>query len=273
MSLFQLVLLALIQGITEFLPISSSAHLILLPKLTGWQDQGAMIDLMAHFGSLFAVLLYFRKDVAAMFTGAMRLLAGDHANPSARLFLMIVIATPPVLISGLILKLLGLENLLRHIWIIIASTLFFALLLWWADVAASRDKKLDGLSLRGAGLIGLSQALALIPGTSRSGITMTAGLYCGLTRPEAARFSMLMSLPVITLGGLLAIWDLSGGAAQVSAAGQASLTEGFIVAILSFVSALAAIHLLLKWLQSSSFLPFVLYRFALAGLLIIWTAL
>jgi len=264
MGLVQLLILALVQGITEFLPISSSAHLILAPEVTGAADQGPLIDVMAHLGTLLAVLVYFRRDVASVVTGKLALLKG-RVTEGGRLVLLIAVATPPVLIAGGGLYVSGLADALRDPLVIAWATLIFALPLWMADHYCKQIKTAETLSYRGALLIGVAQMFALIPGASRSGVTMTAARALSMTRAEAARFSMLMAVPVIAAFGLLAGIELARGATP-----GASLTDGLIVAGLSFFAAWAAIAVLMRVVDRIGFLPFVIYRLALAGLLFWW---
>ncbi len=266
MTWLQLILLALIQGLTEFLPISSSAHLILLPQIMEWQDQGPLIDVMAHFGSLFAVLLYFRRDVADILRGTLDLLQ-RKLNTNSALALNLIMSTPPALLLGLLLASQGWDELLRSPLLIACTTIFFGILLWLSDVRAKADKPVAELTWRGAVLLGLAQSLALIPGTSRSGITMTAGRTLGLSREAAARFSMLMSLPIIGAGGCYAMLKLM---TAEQAAQSASLANGLVVAGLSFVTAYACIALFMKWVGRIGFFPFMIYRLLLGAGLLIW---
>lgn len=264
MGLVYLLVLALVQGITEFLPISSSAHLILAPQVMGQVDQGPLIDVMAHVGTLLAVLVYFRKDVVGAILGKFALLRG-RVTQGGRLVVLIALATPPVLIVGAGLYVTDLVDTLRHPLVIAWATLIFALPLWLADHYGRRDVSVETLSWRSAGLIGLAQALALIPGASRSGVTMTAARALGMARSDAARFSMLMAVPVIAAFGVLAGIELAGGAEA-----GAGLNDGLIVMVLSFIAALAAISILMRVVDRIGFLPFVIYRIALAGLLFWW---
>jgi undecaprenyl-diphosphatase len=266
MDLVYLIILALVQGITEFLPISSSAHLILAPDVTGQADQGPLIDVMAHLGTLLAVMVYFHRDMKAAVTGKIALLKG-RVTEGGRLVLMIAVATPPVLIFGGGLYVTGLADAFRDPRVIAWATLIFALPLWIADHFGRATVKVETLGWRGAFLIGLAQMLALIPGASRSGVTMTAARAVGMGRSDAARFSMLMAVPVIAAFGLLAGVELARGADP-----GASLTDGVMIAALSFVAALAAIALLMKLVDRIGFLPFVIYRLALAGALFWWAA-
>ncbi len=265
MSWLQLIILALIQGLTEFLPISSSAHLILPSKLLDWPDQGPLIDVMAHFGSLFAVLLYFRQDVGNIFRGCVDLLQ-RKLNTNSALALNLILSTPPALIAGFILASTGVDDAMRLLPIIAFTTIFFGVLLWLSDVKAKASRPVQELTWRGAITLGLAQMLALIPGTSRSGITMTAGRAIGLSREASARFSMLMSLPIIGAGGLYAMLKLVSADATET---TATLANGMVVAGLSFVTAYACIALFMKWVGRIGFFPFMLYRLALgAGLIL-----
>lgn len=266
MSILHLILLALIQGLTEFLPISSSAHLILPSKIFEWPDQGPVIDVMAHFGTLFAVMLYFRKDVAAMIMGFFDLI---HArlNTNSALALNLILATPPALLLGAFLHFGGYDEALRSPLIIAITSIVFGIILWLSDIWGKREKTTEDLTWKGAITLGLAQSLALIPGTSRSGITMTAARAMGLTRIEAARFSMLMSIPIIGAGGLFSIVKLTG-----SPAGAGSLSNGLVVAALSFIAAYVAIAFFMKLVSRIGMFPFMIYRLLLGGGLLIWLA-
>lgn len=267
MSLFELIILAIIQGLTEFLPISSSAHLALAPQILGWAaDQGPLIDVMAHFGSLFAVMAYFRKEVAQIITGLFDLV-GQKQSAGAQLALYLIIATPPALLLGAFLHFGGYDILLRKPLIIAATTIIFGILLWYADKTSAHTKQMDDMSLMDAAKVGLAQALALIPGTSRSGITMTAALGLGYSRTEAARFSMLMSLPIIGAGGLFSLIKLS----RTEQTGR--LMDGLIVAGLSFVTAYLAIAFFMKLVERIGMFPFMVYRVALGLGLLAWVLL
>ena len=268
MTLFHLILLALIQGLTEFLPVSSSAHLILPAKVMGWPDQGPLIDLMAHLGSLGAVFVYFRKDVAKMIGGGFDLLAMGKPrqhSANAKLALNIIVATPPVLIIGAIMSFNGWDDAVRSPYIIAVAFIFFGIILWLSDIYGQKIKTVEIMSWKGAGLIGLAQTIALIPGTSRSGITMTAARAMGYTRPEAARFSMLMAIPVILVSGTYAGLKL-----YTEGQGIAGMGDAAIVVVLSFFAAWAAIAVFMKLIERVSFLPFMIYRVAVGGLLLWW---
>jgi undecaprenyl-diphosphatase len=260
------LILALIQGITEFLPISSSAHLILPSQVLGWPDQGLAFDVAVHLGSLTAVVLALRGELGAMVAGSLRAVGERRMNAEFRLALWVVLGTLPVIVAGLALKDL-VETSLRSAAVIAATTIVFGLALWWADV---RDRRAPGagrdehtLTLRDVLVIGAAQCLALVPGTSRSGITMTAGLLLGLSRTAAARFSFLLSIPTIAGAATLSGADLLADPAPVD---WAPLAVGFVAAA---VSAFTVIHFFLALLERTGFLPYVLYRLALGSLLVL----
>lgn len=263
MTFLEAIVLGLIQGASEFLPISSSGHLILLPKLLGWQDHTLAFDEALNTGTLLAVVAYFRHDLVRLVVAGWRaLLRPREADADGRLAWMLVAATVPAAVAGLV----------AHDWIagearnpvLVASNLIvFGILLYLADRFGSKSREIAGLAWRDALLIGAAQALALVPGTSRSGITMTMALVLGFARPEAARFSFLLSVPI---GVLVAAHDtlaLAGGG--VEAAGVPAL----VVAVLaSAISGFAVIGWLLAWLRRQSMAVFTVYRVAL-GLVIL----
>lgn len=262
MTIEQLIVLAVVQGITEFLPISSSAHLILVPYVTGAADQGPLLDVAVHVGTLGAVVLYLWRDVVRMLVGFGRLLRG-RADPGGRLALQLVVGTLPLVAAGYLdSRYLG--TALRSVEVIAWATLGFGIVLWFADRVGMTVRRIDHLGYGDALLIGASQVLALIPGTSRSGITMTAARLLGFERSDSARFSMLLSIPAIVAAGALAGLDLYK-------TGDARLTaDAFIAGGLSLVTALVTIILMMGWLKRASFLPFVLYRIALGAALLGW---
>jgi undecaprenyl-diphosphatase len=265
MPLTHLLILALIQGVTEFLPISSSGHLILLPGLTGVADQGQALDVAVHLGTLAAVILYFRRDVGAAAAGSLRLLRGRRDTPGAELAFLLLVATLPVILAGLALKLTGLDEALRSIAVIGWTMLGFGLLLWWADTRHPEVKTDRDWNLRDALVMGLWQAVALIPGTSRSGITITAARQLGYTRHDGAKLAMLMSIPTILASGALLGLEVAASAdAQVA-------RDGAIAAAFAFVAALGALTLMMRLLRSVSFTPYVIYRVIL-GLVLLWIA-
>jgi undecaprenyl-diphosphatase len=262
MALTHLLILALIQGVTEFLPISSSGHLILLPNLTGMADQGQALDVAVHVGTLLAVILYFRSDVKIVMSGVGRLIKGRIDTQGAFWALCLIIATIPVILVGLALKLSGLNDLLRSTAVIGWTMLLFGIVLYWADQTGPVVKRAENWSLKDAIIMGLWQTLALIPGTSRSGITITAGRQLGYDRESAARLSMLMSIPTILASGAL----LSVEVAQE--AEMSLIRDAGIAAVFAFLAALAALKLMFKLLKSVSFTPYVIYRVILGVILL-----
>lgn len=264
MPLLHLVILALIQGITEFLPISSSGHLALYPMLTGVQDQGQEIDVAVHVGTLFAVMVYFRADVAMAVRGGLRLLKFDLATPEAFLALLLIVATIPTVIAGGLLWALDLSDALRSLAVIGWATLIGGVVLWLADRYGPQERTAREWLLKDALLMGMAQVIALIPGASRSGVTMTAARGLGYNRQDAARLSMLMSIPTIIAAGTLLGLKLARD-------GDATLgMDAAIAAVLSFMAALAAIALFMRMLQSWTMTPFAIYRVFLGfGLLYI----
>lgn len=261
MPLLHIAILALVQGITEFLPISSSAHLVLAPWALGWPDQGIIIDVAVHVGTLGAVMAYLWRDIARMLSGLWRMTKGKGVNDGAKLAFFLVLGTVPVVAVGYWMH-KTMPDGIRSIEIIGWATLGFGVLLWLIDRFGLTVRRMEHLGLSDVVIIGASQVLALIPGTSRSGITMTAGRMLGMERPDCARFSMLLSIPTIVGAGLLKGLELyqSGDAMQI---GTALSAMG-----LAFVAAIIAIILMMAWLKRASFTPFVLYRIALGGFLL-----
>ena len=258
-----MVLLALVQGLTEFLPISSSAHLILAPRVLGFADQGLAFDVAVHLGSLFAVMLYFRRrlwSLGAGFFGQWRSPSADPAD--ARLANAVVVATVPVVLAGLAMK--GLvEHDLRSPLVIAAATLGFGVLLYAADRWSRHARSLASLTMRDALIVGLLQVLALIPGTSRSGITMTAGLLLGFRRKDASEFSFLLAVPTILMSAGLMTIDL------ITAPGDVDWQSLLVGALLAFFAAYLCIHYFLKFIERIGMTPFVVYRLLL-GTLLLW---
>ncbi len=262
MTLLQILVLAVVQGITEFLPISSSGHLVLVPALTGWPDQGLDMDVAAHVGTLLAVLLYFRRDVWGMAVGLTRIARGRR-DPLGRLAVQVIIATVPVVVAGFLLRDV-IATFGRAIAVIGWTTLVFGVLLWVVDRLCMTVKRAEHMSWSDTVVIGMAQALALVPGTSRSGITMTAARVLGYERGEAARLSMLLSIPTILGAGVLSGW-------HIAESGDWQLTHAALIAAgLAFLSALVAIALLMAWLKRATYTPFALYRIALGLGLLAW---
>lgn len=265
MDSLQIILLALVQGLTEFLPISSSAHLILAPRLFGFGDQGLAFDVAVHFGSLGAVLLYFRQEALLILRDWFASLpATGPVTEHSRMGWLIILATLPVMLAGLLLKSL-VETELRSPLVIAYATLAFGLLLWWADRQGKRQRQTSDIRLKDALIIGLMQCLALIPGTSRSGITMTAGLLLGLTRQAASRFSFLLAIPTILMSSGLVTLELITEADYID---WQALLWGIL---LSFIAAYGCIQLFLRHIERIGMLPFVIYRLLLAGLILFLT--
>ena len=264
MPLLHLLLVAVVQGVTEFLPVSSSGHLILLPALTGLADQGQAIDVAVHLGTLGAVMLYFRRDVATLWRGALQLARGRPSSKEAYLAACLLVATIPVILAGLALSASGLDDALRSAAVIGWATLAFGLVLWWADRTGAQVRGAGDWTMRHALVMGLWQAVALIPGTSRSGITITGARRLGYERRDAARLAMLMSIPTILAAGALEAAEVVGHA------DTALLRDGAIGAAFSFGAALGALALMMRLLRTTSFLPYVVYRIALGLVLLAW---
>ncbi len=262
MEFSALVILALIQGITEFLPVSSSGHLILLPQLTGTEDQGQAMDVAVHVGTLFAVMLYFWRDMIGLVAGTLNILTGKLKTPNAKLVLLLILATIPVIIAGLILKLTGLSDAMRDIRVIGWAMLIFGIVLYWADLKNPTTRTAESWTLRDAIIMGLWQAVALIPGTSRSGATITASRFLGFDRRDGAKLAMLMSIPTIMASGILI------GADAYSTITPDQVRDLLIGAALSFVAALFALGLMMKLLGSVSYTPYVIYRVILGLILL-----
>lgn len=263
MSLFHLFIVAIIQGLTEFLPISSSGHLILLPALTGMEDQGQLIDVAVHVGTLFAVVLYFWSDVRDGLVGLVPLARGKTDTPGARLALGLIIATIPTVLFGAFLHFTGLSDALRSMTVIGWTMLGFGIVLYVADQWGPTRKEIGDWGVRDAIIMGLWQMLALIPGTSRSGITITGARQLGYTREDGARIAMLMSIPTIIASGILL------GAEMATEANAAVMRDAAIAASLAFVSALLALTLMMRLLRTVSFTPYVIYRVILGVILLV----
>ena len=261
MTLEQIIVLAVVQGIAEFLPISSSGHLILVPVLVGWKDQGLLVDVMAHVGSLAAIVAYFWRDVVSLIGGGLDLLRGRLTAPG-RMVLYIAAATVPAVVLGVVFKMTGFIDAIRGPQIVAWNAILFALLMLAADRLGAQRRKFADMTLWSAIAIGATQALALVPGTSRSGITITAARSLGFTRPEAARFSFLIGMPAIAGAGLLVF-------GEAIEAGETISADAYLVGGLTFFTSLAAIAFLMAILRRYSLLPFVIYRIGL-GIVLLW---
>ncbi len=262
MELIQIILLAVVQGLTEFLPISSSAHLILAPRLFGYADQGLAFDLAVHLGTLLAVVLYFRHTLWSVTKDWFASLPpSGRTTPDSRLGWYIILATLPVMAVGVLIKDL-VETSLRSPLVIAATTIGFGALLLWADKGFRHRRRLEAMNLGHALTVGAAQALALVPGTSRSGITMTAALMLGYSREAAARFSFLLAIPTILASVVWVGKDLIGSAEP------ARWSELGLGVLFSFLAALTTIHLFLRHIERMGMAPFAWYRFALGALIL-----
>jgi undecaprenyl-diphosphatase len=263
MTYFEAIMLAIVQALTEFLPVSSSGHLILVPKLFGWSDQGLLFDVALHVGSLLAVLTYFHKELLAIVKAWLKALRRQSPpDPEAMFGWYILVATIPVGLAGLLFHDF-ITTYLRSPLVIAATAIIFGTLLWLVDRRGGKGRGEHTMNLTTALLIGCAQALALIPGTSRSGITMTAGIALGLSRLAAARFSFLLSVPGIAMAGLYEGSKLFGTSEPV---------QWDMLAVGVVVSALAAylcIRFFLKLIAHISLLPFAIYRVLLGIVLLI----
>ena len=262
-DIYQALFLALVQGLTEFLPISSSAHLVIPSLVLNWADQGLAFDVAVHVGTLTAVLFYYREDLLHMADRWLRSLAGAPACDDSRLVWYLGLATVPAGVVGL---LAGdfIEINLRTLPVIATTTLLFGVLLGVADRRTTATEFGRALGLTMAILIGCAQVLALVPGVSRSGVTMTAALLLGMDRQASARFSFLLSIPIIASAGLLKVWELVDGAAAVD---WVSLGLG---ALVSGLAAYFCIAIFLRLLNRLGFMPFVYYRIVLAAILYVF---
>jgi len=265
MELTHIIWLALVQGLTEFLPVSSSAHLILVPRLLEWPDQGLAFDVAVHLGTLIAVVTFFRRDIVTLFIAWLSSITQRVMTAEARLAWGVVLGTIPAGLVGLAFKDV-IEVHLRSPLVIAVTTIVFGLLLWLADRRSRLERDEYTLNWQDFLLIGAAQAMALIPGTSRSGITITAGLLLGLTREAAARYSFLLSIPIIVLSGLGVTGDLLGSTAPVD------WTTLLIGTVIAAISAFACIHYFLAYINRMGMTPFVIYRLLL-GALLLWVFL
>lgn len=264
MTIIRAIVLGLVQGLTEFLPISSIAHLRIVPALLGWPDPGAAFSAVIQLGTLVAVLVYFARDVAGLTGAALAGLARGRplADAQARLAWLIVLGTVPIGVCGLVFKRF-IEHEARSLYVISASLILLALVLWVAERRGGFRKPIEAIGFRESQWVGLAQALALIPGSSRSGVTITAGLFLGLTREAAARFSFLLGIPAILASGLFEFPEL----VRHGLGGGGLLSLG-VATVVSAASGYLAIAFLLRYLRTHTTHLFVWYRLALGGLLL-----
>lgn len=261
MGMMQLVVLAVVQGLTEFLPVSSSGHLVLMPSLFGWTDQGLVFDVAVHFGSLTAVCVFFRHDIVALLRGLRAILTGDVKADEARMVWYLGIATIPAAVAGLFFAAWIAANL-RDPRIVLVTLAGYGILMAAADRIGTRERNIADVKIRDALLIGFAQALALIPGTSRSGITITTGRFLGIARQDAARFSFLLSVPVILLATMYEAVILVTGNVQVAWDNLA------LAALISAIVAYISIEFFMRFVSAIGLLPFAIYRIVLAGIII-----
>ena len=262
MDPIQAIVLAIVQGLSEFLPISSSGHLILLPHFFDWEDQGLAFDVALHIGTLIAVVVYFRRPLTAMTLAWFASLKRREATPDSRLAWCVILGTVPVGLVGLAFG-GAIEENLRNPLFVAGTLTFFGILMWLADKLGRQSLDEYSVGWRQAVIIGCAQALALMPGTSRSGITITAGLGLGLTRSAAARFSFLLAVPGIALAGAYELLKLL---AANEAVDWQMMSLGLVV---SAITGYACIHVLLKVIEKIGLLPFTLYRLLIAGLIVL----
>jgi undecaprenyl-diphosphatase len=257
LSTLQAAILGLVQGLGEFLPISSSAHLVLIPWLFKWKDPGLTFDIALHIGTLIAVAIYFWKDWLRLVTKGFT----DVRSTDGRLFWYLVTATIPGAMVGFLLEKKA-ETIFREPILIATMLILLGILLYWADRKSAKDIEMNRITFRTSLFIGLSQAIAIIPGVSRSGITMTMGLLMGLTREGAARFSFLLAAPIIFGAALVKLPHFISNPSEI--------TVNFIIGVLvSFVTGILSIGFLLRYVQTKNFLPFAWYRFILGSLVIV----
>jgi len=262
MTLIQIIVLSLIQGLTEFLPVSSSAHLILGSRVFSWPDQGLVFDVATHLGTLLAVLVYFRKDLWNMVVPWLGSGKGDES--SRNLGLTLIIASIPAIVAGGLLH-SWVESALRDTRVIAFSTIGFGLLLWWADARFSRSKLMQDINMKSGVIIGLAQMLALVPGTSRSGITITMGRMLGFDADSAARFSFLLSIPIIAAAGGYGVLRMLLHDAPID------WFQFGLAIVLSALAGWLCIAAFLALLKRVGLVPFVVYRLAL-GVVLLWIA-
>lgn len=266
MILYHIIILAVIQGLTEFLPVSSSGHLGLFHCFTDhcdhWDEKNVTMDIAVHVGTLFSVLLYFRRDVWRMLVGAKDIGTGQSQSNDAKLLLFVLISSVPVIIAGLILHMFE-PDWLKTLYVIAWMTLIFGIVLWYADTKTLATKQMKDMSYKDAIIIGFAQILALIPGTSRSGITMTAGRFLGYGRTDSAHYSMLLAMVAISgAGALISIGLLKDGDVQLG-------LDALIATVFSFISGWIALAVMMKYLQRATFTVFAVYRVILGGGLLI----
>jgi undecaprenyl-diphosphatase len=265
MGWFEAIVLGLVQGLTEFLPISSSAHLRIVGSLAGWDDPGAAFTAITQIGTELAVLVYFRHDIWRIITAWVGSLAGRRrGDPDARMGWLIIVGSIPIVVLGLLLQ-DRIETTFRDLRIVAIALVAFSLILYWADVVGRKKLELDDLTFRDGVIYGFAQALALIPGVSRSGGTITAGLFLGYSRSAAARYSFLLAIPAVLGSGFFQAYEALTGKIEGP---PVAWGPTILATVLAFGVGLSVIAWLLRYLNRGSFTPFVVYRVAL-GLLVL----
>jgi undecaprenyl-diphosphatase len=262
MTLIQIIVLALIQGLTEFLPVSSSAHLILGSKAFGWPDQGLVFDVATHLGTLIAVLIYFRHDLIEMAKAWLGPVRNDADRQHRAMVVYLAIASVPALLIGFLAHDL-VEFYLRDLRIIAWTTIGFGLVLWLADAVGPKQRSIEEINVKSAVIIGLAQAFALIPGASRSGVTITAGRFLGFSPDAAARFSFLLSIPIIGAAGSFGVLRVASGDAPIE------WSQFMLAVVLAAVAGWLCIAAFLALLKRVGLMPFVIYRLLL-GAVLLW---
>jgi undecaprenyl-diphosphatase len=266
MGWFEAVVLGIVQGLTEFLPISSSAHLRLVGEAFGWEDPGAAFTAITQIGTEAAVLLFFRRDIVRIIVAWFGSLGGRRTNdPDARMGWLIIVGSIPIVVLGLLFQ-DQIETTLRDLRIVATALIVFSMILYWADRVGAKKRELSDLTVPHGITYGLAQALALIPGVSRSGGTITAGLFLGYTRSAAARYSFLLAIPAVLGSGFFQAYEALTG--DVEGAGVA-WGPTILATVLAFAVGLAVIAWLLRYLARGSFVPFVVYRIALGVLVLV----
>lgn len=266
LSWLQAIVLGISQGLTEFLPISSTAHTLIVSKLLGWPDPGAAFTAVTQVGTELAVVIYFRQDIARILKAWFSSLTkkSERANPDAKMGWYVIIGTLPIGIAGLAFK-SSIETTARNLWLVAATLIIMGILLGLADRFARHTKSEADINTKNAVLFGLGQALALIPGVSRSGATITAGLAMGFKRDVAARYSFLLAIPAVFASAALTAGDISSDS-------FVNWPATIVATIVAFVVGYFVIASLMKYLQTRTFLPFVIYRIALGTLLMVLLA-
>jgi undecaprenyl-diphosphatase len=263
---FQAIVEGVVQGLTEFLPISSTAHLRIVPALLGWDDPGAAFTAVVQLGTMAAVLIYFRVELWRIALAWLRSLrdAEERRTLDARLGWYIVLGTIPVAVLGLAFK-NPIEHQFRNLYLVGAALIVFGLVMAYVDETSKRERGIESLDARDGAFVGVAQALALVPGVSRSGATISAGLWRGLDRPAAARYSFLLSVPAVVLSGLFELRHIGGG-------GSASAGATALAVLLAFITGYASIAFLLRYLTRHTLGVFVAYRLVLGTLVIVLAA-